>query len=100
MGFEGMGCVHPLQIAVIHEAFAPSQQEVEKALRIVAAYQDAQARGLGVVSLGSKMIDLPVVQRALKLVARAEQMGLVTPEMRAAASAPKAPPKAKSEGGE
>ncbi len=49
---------------------------MEKALKIVAAYEDAQARGLGVVSLGSKMIDAPVVQRALKLVARAKQMGM------------------------
>jgi citrate lyase subunit beta/citryl-CoA lyase len=75
MGFEGMGCVHPSQIAVVHEAFAPSQAEIEKALKIVAAYEDAQQRGLGVVSLGSKMIDPPVVQRALKLVTRAKQMG-------------------------
>jgi citrate lyase subunit beta / citryl-CoA lyase len=100
LGFEGMGCVHPLQVAVIHNAFAPTTQEIEKALRIVAAYDDAQARGLGVVSLGSKMVDVPVVQRALKLVARAEQMNLVTPEMRAAVSAAKALPRAKSEGGE
>ncbi len=68
LGFEGMGCIHPLQIAVIHEAFAPSPQEVEKALKIVAAYEEAQQRGLGVVSLGSKMIDPPVVQRALRLL--------------------------------
>jgi citrate lyase subunit beta / citryl-CoA lyase len=77
MGFEGMGCIHPMQIEVIHRAFAPSQTELEKALKIVAAFEDAQARGLGVVSLGSKMIDAPVVQRAVKLVARARQMGLI-----------------------
>jgi len=77
MGFEGMGCIHPMQIELIHRAFAPSQLELEKALKIVAAFEDAQARGLGVVSLGSKMIDAPVVQRALKLVVRARQMGLV-----------------------
>ncbi|MGA7361316.1 MAG: aldolase/citrate lyase family protein [Candidatus Sulfotelmatobacter sp.] len=77
MGFEGMGCVHPLQIPVIHEAFAPTPAEIEKAQRIVAAYNEAQQKGLGVVSLGSKMIDPPVVQRALKLMARAQAMGLV-----------------------
>lgn len=77
MGFEGMGCVHPRQIPVIHEAFAPSAAEIEKALKIVAAYEDAQRRGLGVVSLGSKMIDAPVVHRALKLVHQAQQMGLL-----------------------
>jgi citrate lyase subunit beta/citryl-CoA lyase len=78
LGFEGMGCVHPLQIPVIHQAFAPTQAEIEKALKIVAAYNEAQQKGLGVVSLGAKMVDPPVVQRALKLMARAEAMGLVT----------------------
>ena len=77
LGFEGMGCVHPLQIPVIHQAFAPSQLEIEKALQIVAAFEEAQRRGLGVVSLGSKMIDPPVVTRALTLVERARQMGLL-----------------------
>jgi len=76
LGFEGMGGIHPLQIPVIHQAFAPSQAEIEKALKIVAAFEEAQQRGLGVVSLGAKMIDPPVVARALKLVERARQMGL------------------------
>jgi citrate lyase subunit beta/citryl-CoA lyase len=75
LGFEGMGCIHPAQIPVIHEAFAPSQVEIEKALKIVAAFEETEQRGLGVVSLGSKMIDRPVVERARKLVARAKAMG-------------------------
>src|SRR5947209_7641006 len=75
LGFEGMGCVHPSQIAVIHEALTPAAAEIEKALKIVAAFEEAQQRGLGVVSLGSKMIDPPVVERAHKLVARAKAMG-------------------------
>jgi citrate lyase subunit beta/citryl-CoA lyase len=79
MGFEGMGCVHPRQIRVIHEAFAPSKAEIEKALKIESAFRDARALGLGVVSLGSKMIDPPVVERARKLVDRARRMGLVPP---------------------
>jgi citrate lyase subunit beta / citryl-CoA lyase len=77
LGFEGMGCVHPSQIAVIHGAFAPTPAEIEKARKIVDAYHNAQQNGLGVVSLGSKMIDAPVVQRALKLIAQAEAMGLL-----------------------
>jgi citrate lyase subunit beta/citryl-CoA lyase len=75
LGFEGMGCIHPSQIPVVHEAFAPTQPEIEKALKIVAAFEDAQQRGLAVVSLGSKMIDPPVVERARRLVARAKAMG-------------------------
>lgn len=77
MGFEGMGCVHPQQITTIHQAFAPSAAEIEKALRIAAAFAEAQSRGLGVVSVGSKMIDPPVVHRAVKLAERARQMGLL-----------------------
>jgi citrate lyase subunit beta / citryl-CoA lyase len=73
LGFEGMGCIHPSQISVVHEAFMPSQGELETALKIVAAFEEAQRRGLGVVSLGSKMIDPPVVERAKKLVERAKQ---------------------------
>jgi citrate lyase subunit beta/citryl-CoA lyase len=76
-GFDGMGCVHPRQIEVIHAAFAPGRAEIEKALKVVAAFEEAQARGLGVTSLGSKMIDPPVVNRALKLVAQARAMGLL-----------------------
>jgi len=77
-GFEGMGCVHPGQIRVIHEAFQPSATEIEKSRKIVAAFEEAQSKGLAVVSLGSKMIDPPVVHRALKLVERAKAMGVIS----------------------
>jgi citrate lyase subunit beta / citryl-CoA lyase len=76
MGFTGMGCVHPRQIRIIHEAFRPSAEELEKAGRIVAAFRDAEARGLGVVSLGSKMVDPPVVLRAQRLMEHARAMGI------------------------
>ena len=74
LGFDGKGCIHPRQIAVIHAAFAPSAEAVAKARRIVEAFEKAQAEGLGVVSLGSKMIDPPVVKRALRTVRLAESM--------------------------
>jgi len=67
-----MGCVHPRQIKIIHEVFAPEAEELEKARKIVKAFHDAEEQGLGVVSLGSKMIDPPVVKRALKITALAE----------------------------
>jgi citrate lyase subunit beta/citryl-CoA lyase len=76
IGFQGMGCLHPRQIAVIHEAFNPSPEEIERAQRIVAAFDAAQEQGLGVVSLGSKMIDPPVVEQAQRLLAQAEKLGL------------------------
>ncbi|HEX9884835.1 MAG TPA: aldolase/citrate lyase family protein [Longimicrobiales bacterium] len=77
MGFTGMGCVHPRQIRPIHESFAPGEDALARALSIVEAFRDASERGLGVVSLGSKMIDPPVVERARRLVADAKRMGLV-----------------------
>jgi citrate lyase subunit beta/citryl-CoA lyase len=80
LGFEGMGCIHPRQIPVIHEAYAPPAEEIERAMKIVEAYRDAESRGLSVVSLGSKMIDPPVVARARRLVDRAREAGLITEE--------------------
>jgi citrate lyase subunit beta/citryl-CoA lyase len=68
LGFDGMGCIHPRQIKVIHEAFAPSEEEIEKARKIVEAFKEAEAKGLGVVAVGSKMIDPPVVKRALRIM--------------------------------
>jgi citrate lyase subunit beta/citryl-CoA lyase len=75
LGFDGKGCIHPRQIAVIHEAFAPTKIELEKARKIVAAFEEAQEKGLAAVSLGSKMIDPPVVKRALRVVKMAEALG-------------------------
>ncbi|MBC8311573.1 MAG: HpcH/HpaI aldolase/citrate lyase family protein [Candidatus Marinimicrobia bacterium] len=68
LGFDGKGCIHPRQINPIHEEFAPSESEIEKAKKIVLAFDDAERKGLGVVALGSKMIDPPVVKRALHTV--------------------------------
>ncbi len=68
LGFTGMGCIHPRQIRVIHEHYGPDAAEIEKAKKIVMAFDDASARGLGVVSLGSKMIDPPVVKRAVRTI--------------------------------
>ncbi len=77
MGFEGMGCIHPRQIGPIHEGFSPTDEELEKARRIVAAFKQAEAKGLGVVSLGTKMVDPPVVLRAQRVLHQARVMGRV-----------------------
>ncbi|MBC8330644.1 MAG: citrate lyase ACP [Anaerolineae bacterium] len=75
LGFDGMGCIHPRQIKVIHEAFAPTPEEIEKAQRVVLAFDEATRLGLGVVSLGSKMIDPPVVKRAQRTIDLAIRSG-------------------------
>lgn len=75
LGFDGMGCIHPRQIEVIHENFAPEEAEIEKAKKIVLAFNNAMKKGLGVVSLGSKMIDAPVVKRAQNTITLAINTG-------------------------
>lgn len=82
LGFEGMGCIHPRQIKVIHESFAPENDEIEKAKKIVNAYYEAEEKGLGVVSLGSKMIDPPVVKRAQRNIDLAIDLGILSENWR------------------
>lgn len=77
IGFDGKGCIHPRQIKPIHEEFAPTEPEIEKAKKIVRAFDEAEAKGLGVVSLGSKMIDPPVVKRAQNTINLAMATDLV-----------------------
>lgn len=78
LGFDGKGCIHPRQIRPIHEEFAPSSMQIEKAKNIVLAFDKAKKRGLNVVSLGSKMIDPPVVKRAQKTIQAAIKMKLLS----------------------
>jgi citrate lyase subunit beta / citryl-CoA lyase len=75
LGFEGKGCIHPRQVQVVNEEFTPSAAEIEKARTIVQAFQEAQSEGKNVVCVGSKMIDPPVVERALRTIARAISFG-------------------------
>jgi len=82
LGFDGMGCIHPRQIEVIHRNFAPQETEIEKAKKIVNAFIIATEKGLGVVSLGSKMIDPPVVKRAQKSVNLAISLGILNENWR------------------
>ncbi len=74
LGFEGKGCIHPRQIPLVHEYFAPTPEELDRATKIVNAFEEAQKQGLGVVSLGSKMIDAPVVKRAQRTIHLAKLM--------------------------
>jgi citrate lyase subunit beta / citryl-CoA lyase len=80
LGFEGMGCIHPRQIPVIQKGFAPDTVEIEKSKKIVMAFESAKSNGLGVVALGTKMIDPPVVARAQKTITLAIRLGLLTPQ--------------------
>jgi len=70
LGFVGASCIHPLQVSVLNEEFAPTAEEVAQAERMVAVYDAALAAGTGAVEFEGRMIDIPVVERARRVLAR------------------------------
>ncbi len=74
LGFDGKSVIHPSQIAMVHAIYAPTPEEVAKARRVVAAAADAEARGSGVIALDGKMIDKPIVERAMRVLALAGEV--------------------------
>ena len=71
LGFACQACIHPAQVPIINDEYGPSPAEVERAKRLLAAFDVALAEGKGAVAFEGAMIDLPVVQRARRLLARA-----------------------------
>lgn len=74
LGFKAKFAVHPSQLETINALFSPSPKEIEYARRVVAAFEEVEARGSGATSLDGKLIDVPVVKRARNLLALAESM--------------------------
>jgi citrate lyase subunit beta/citryl-CoA lyase len=77
LGFDGVGCIHPRQIPVVHREMTPTAAEAEKAVRVVRAAREAEERGLGAVAVGSKMVDPPVVRQAFRTVELAVAGGVL-----------------------
>jgi citrate lyase beta subunit len=72
LGLRGKACIHPTQIPVVNRAFSPSEAEVAWARKVVAANDEAAAGGRGVFALDGAMIDLPVVERARRVLLETE----------------------------
>ena len=70
LGFMGASVIHPAQVPILNEEFAPTAEEVAHAERLVTAYDKATAEGVGAIVVDGKMIDVPVVERAQALLAR------------------------------
>ena len=74
LGFRGRTAIHPAQVPVINDVFSPGAEQVETARRLVAAYEDAERRGTGVITDDhGRMVDVAVVRSARDLLARAER---------------------------
>lgn len=71
LGFTGASAIHPSQVPLLNTGFAPSPEAVAHAERLVAAYEQAQARGLGAIEFDGSMIDEPVAERARNLLTQA-----------------------------
>jgi citrate lyase subunit beta / citryl-CoA lyase len=71
-GFDGAGCIHPGQVTIVNEEYTPSEEEVAYARKVIKMDQEARAAGRGSFQIEGKMIDIPVVVRAERLVRRYE----------------------------
>jgi citrate lyase subunit beta/citryl-CoA lyase len=78
LGFKGMGCIHPRQLQVVNRGFAPDVTELDRSKKIVQAFESAKLKGSGVVTMGSKMIDPPVVERAQRTLDLAVRLGILS----------------------
>lgn len=72
LGYQGKFAIHPSQIEPIHRVFTPNEAAVERARRVIAAYEAGEREGVGAVQVEGQMVDAPVAQRARALVARAD----------------------------
>lgn len=72
MGYTGKITIHPDQIDIVNETFSPSAADIDEAKRLIAAFAEAQERGLMAISFEGQMVDVPHMTRAQKLLARAE----------------------------
>jgi citrate lyase beta subunit len=64
LGFDGKWCIHPAQIGIVNEVFSPTDQEIEWAKKVVAAYEEANAEGSGSVSVDGQMVDAASIRMA------------------------------------
>ncbi|UFS71980.1 CoA ester lyase [Geomonas sp. RF6] len=76
LGYTGKSLVNPRQIEVVHDVFAPKEEEVAYALEVIEAIKRARLLGTGVISLKGKMIDAPVVKRAARVLRTAYAHGM------------------------
>ena len=81
LGFDGKSCVNPRQIDIIHSVFTPSDKEINYAHRVLAVFEEALEKNSGVIALDGKMIDMPMVIRAQRVLALASAAGIYQEEV-------------------
>ena len=81
LGFDGKSIINPRQIKTVHEVYTPTQKDIEKALAVMDAIEEAHRKGSGVISLNGKMVDRPIVLRAQRTLDLARAVGALTKEV-------------------
>lgn len=76
LGFDGKSCVNPRQIDAIHSVFTPLKKDIDYAYRVLDVYDEAMRNNSGVIALDGKMIDMPMVIRANRVLALAKAAGI------------------------
>lgn len=76
LGFNGKSLINPRQIELLHNAYAPTEEDVDYARRVIAAAEKAEREGLGVIALNGKMIDAPIVDHAKRVLQKAQASGV------------------------
>ncbi|ERJ13849.1 HpcH/HpaI aldolase/citrate lyase family protein [Haloplasma contractile] len=77
IGFDGKASINPRQIETINKVFTPKEDEINDAKRVIEAKDQALKEGKGVFSLDGKMVDLPIIKRAERIMAVASKTGLL-----------------------
>lgn len=80
LGFDGKSVINPRQIPVVHDIYAPTLEEIEKAKEIIWAIQEAEEKGSGVIAVNGQMVDKPIVERAERVIALAKSANIISEE--------------------
>ena len=76
MGFDGKSLINPRQIAYVHETFAPTPEEIATAELYVRSYEEQSKQGVGVYTVNGKMVDIPFIEDAQRIIALAKACGV------------------------
>ena len=77
IGMNAKSCIHPNQLDTVNKIFLPTEKQINWALRVHKATEEAKQKGLGVFSLDGKMVDKPVMERAEKILLKARKFGVI-----------------------
>ena len=77
LGFRGKFCIHPSQVESVNEIFSPTQEEIDRAKKIVDAFEQAKEKGIGAIALEGEFVDPPIYNKAKQLLDDAKKVGLI-----------------------